>query len=722
MSENPVAVRIANTTETTSRRDAIKVGLAALAGVGLTALAPKEAFAAANGNFILGQANDSGSAATSISSSAASAFTLAVNNTNSTNGSALYAAQSGGSGHAALLNHSGSGTGLEVQQTGSGIPIVAWTVSTANDNPAIWATATGSNATGVLGESNSVYPNARGLKGWLTDAAAEGCAIEGNTSGSGGATGVWGNVAPGGTGYAVKASNSGVGGALKAEISNAASSALAASVTTAGTGEGLKAQISNAANSSAALTGQTDGTGYAIYGYTSKSNSEKATVMGNSVSTHANARGIWGNLAAGGTNGYGVEGRTIGHGGGVLAQAVTPSDGVGLFAYTSGTGSAIKAEVNNTANTATAVTVTHSGTGAGLSVDTANAGTAQATIQGNSQSTHADARGVKGSLVSASSAGYGVEGRTSSSMGGGVLARAEAPGSALALHAVSTGGGTAARVQVTNASNGQPALIAVTNGTGCAIQAEGGRAQLYLKPAAAAGAPTSGSHLLGDIFMDSAGALHTCTSSGTPGTWIRLAAASSSIQTSLTDSTNDFILNVAQTGSGYAIQAQGGKAQLFLKPAAATGAPKSGAHLRGEIFVDAPGVMYACTGSGTPGTWGAVVRGGTNTAAVTVKSPSPASPAIKAQASAANGAALRVEGTMSMTRSGKAKISKRKQSVTVTVPGGVSTGALIMSTLQGSGGSGVYIKYAKRASSTQIKIVLSKAATSTVYVGWMVLG
>lgn len=45
------------------------------------------------------------------------------------------------------------------------------------------------------------------------------------------------------------------------------------------------------------------------------------------------------------------------------------------------------------------------------------------------------------------------------------------------------------------------------------------RSQFRIKPAAATGAPTAGSHQIGELHMDSTAALFVCVSTGTPGTW-----------------------------------------------------------------------------------------------------------------------------------------------------------------------------------------------------------
>jgi hypothetical protein len=53
----------------------------------------------------------------------------------------------------------------------------------------------------------------------------------------------------------------------------------------------------------------------------------------------------------------------------------------------------------------------------------------------------------------------------------------------------------------------------------------GGKAQLRLLPGAAAGAPTTGAHVAGELYADSAGALFSCVTTGTPGTWAALTRA-----------------------------------------------------------------------------------------------------------------------------------------------------------------------------------------------------
>jgi hypothetical protein len=86
-----------------------------------------------------------------------------------------------------------------------------------------------------------------------------------------------------------------------------------------------------------------------------------------------------------------------------------------------------------------------------------------------------------------------------------------------------------------------------------------------------------------------------------------------------------------------------------------------------------------------------------------------------------DGIAVYAVGKVLLSRSGKVTISKGKSSATVTVASGVETGAMILVTPQGDGGSGVYVKYAARAGATSFKIVLTKKATKTAKYAWVIL-
>ena len=59
----------------------------------------------------------------------------------------------------------------------------------------------------------------------------------------------------------------------------------------------------------------------------------------------------------------------------------------------------------------------------------------------------------------------------------------------------------------------------------------------------------------------------------------------------------------ASSANGVGITAEGGVAPILLVPAPTAGAPSSGGHTGGELYVDSDGVFYKCILIGAPGTW-----------------------------------------------------------------------------------------------------------------------
>ena len=59
----------------------------------------------------------------------------------------------------------------------------------------------------------------------------------------------------------------------------------------------------------------------------------------------------------------------------------------------------------------------------------------------------------------------------------------------------------------------------------------------------------------------------------------------------------------AKSEKGYGGLFEGGTAQLRLVPSATAGKPTSGAHQKGEIYMDSKGALFVCSASGTPGAW-----------------------------------------------------------------------------------------------------------------------
>jgi hypothetical protein len=56
-------------------------------------------------------------------------------------------------------------------------------------------------------------------------------------------------------------------------------------------------------------------------------------------------------------------------------------------------------------------------------------------------------------------------------------------------------------------------------------QFKGTNAQIHLVPGTTVGRPAAGNHLMGELYMDSAGTLFVCVASGSPGTWLRVVTA-----------------------------------------------------------------------------------------------------------------------------------------------------------------------------------------------------
>jgi hypothetical protein len=84
-------------------------------------------------------------------------------------------------------------------------------------------------------------------------------------------------------------------------------------------------------------------------------------------------------------------------------------------------------------------------------------------------------------------------------------------------------------VQADNQSTGAGSIGvqgSATQGTGgVGGRFAGSRAPLLLVPATTTGAPSTGTHGVGELFVDAAGNLYYCRTAGSPGTWVNLTAA-----------------------------------------------------------------------------------------------------------------------------------------------------------------------------------------------------
>ncbi|MCB0995617.1 MAG: hypothetical protein KDB21_11035 [Acidimicrobiales bacterium] len=152
--------------------------------------------------------------------------------------------------------------------------------------------------------------------------------------------------------------------------------------------------------------------------------------------------------------------------------------------------------------------------------------------------------------------------------------------------------GTASAIVATAIGNGNGVAAVSTGGRG--LLASGSLAQLRLLPAGSPGAPTTGAHELGDLYLDADGTLLLCVEAGTPGTFRYLGG-------------NDAgMLLLAQTNSASSPTTLDGAlsvSALNVKPNLTTPNPLPDSSATGDVFVDAGGNLWYCTTGGTPGTW-----------------------------------------------------------------------------------------------------------------------
>ena len=105
-------------------------------------------------------------------------------------------------------------------------------------------------------------------------------------------------------------------------------------------------------------------------------------------------------------------------------------------------------------------------------------------------------------------------------------------GSSLLATDSGLGTGTPLSVSISNPSNDSFAVdvesvnegMLVVSDTGHGAALAGGLAPLLLIPAGSPGSPSDGTHNVGEVYVDSNGAMYRCTVEGTPGSWVPLQA------------------------------------------------------------------------------------------------------------------------------------------------------------------------------------------------------
>ncbi len=265
---------------------------------------------------------------------------------------------------------------------------------------------------------------------------------------------------------------------------------------------------------------------------------DAAAVRGQIDDTGASGIGVYG--LQGGT-GVGVRGETAGAGTGVYGLSLSgtgiyaysssgtgvsafSADGIGVYAYSlrstavsanAGYGEAVYARSSQLPDNG-AVILAKVEVGHAVGVQTA-------AVRGQMDTTDANGNGVYGShagggsgVYGASANGFGVFGDSASDIG--VYGRSYSQSGTVFSVADGVRGysdsGSAVHGTAGTGSN------SAGGGYGGQFDIQGtGRAQLLLTPFGPGGHPTTGTHRIGEIFMDPNGNLFVCVTGGTPGTW-----------------------------------------------------------------------------------------------------------------------------------------------------------------------------------------------------------
>ena len=304
---------------------------------------------------------------------------------------------------------------------------------------------------------------------------------------------------------ALVATTDGTGSAASFENSNAGNTAPTVNVAQGGLGNGIAVQLTNASNGGRGIDVAQSGVGpgvfatsaggNAIWGITSSVSA--AGVIGDNtfgeavVGRNRGGDGVGAVVGRNDSSGYGVRGFNTKDGVGVIGQA----------GISGGTGTAGRFENVNAANVTTTLAVESNGIGNGIDVELTNASNGgrgvnvtQAGVGPGVFATSAGGNAVWGITSSISAAGVigdntfgeAVVGRNRGGNGvGAVVGRNDSSGygvrgfntkngiGVIGQAGISGGTGTAGRFENVNAANSSPALVAVTNGSGPAVQTAG---------------------------------------------------------------------------------------------------------------------------------------------------------------------------------------------------------------------------------------------------------
>jgi len=152
----------------------------------------------------------------------------------------------------------------------------------------------------------------------------------------------------------------------------------------------------------------------------------------------------------------------------------------------------------------------------------------------------------------------------------------------------------------------------VTNATGIGVEGNSGFSAIKSIAAGVLGSSTAGPGVFGSTsrtFGTSAAGVEGFHPSGTgvfghsPDGFGVMGFGGGTFSAGVVGQSDMGVGVIALGGTGVGVFAAGEQAQLQLSPGVFPGAPTSGNHERGELWLDSNGDLFLCKAGGTPGTW-----------------------------------------------------------------------------------------------------------------------
>lgn len=393
--------------------------------------------------------------------------------------------------------------------------------------------------------------------------AAAGRAIDAtvNSSGISGSSAV--RAINNGGGYAVYAATTGTFGG-PAVYATSASTDYGPTIfaSNSGIGNGVNALTSSTDTDSAGLLATNTGKGYGIKANTSATGSH--AIYAFTTSSNAAIR------ADNNGSGYGVYATTGASGkSAVYATSANPNDyNPTIYASNTGIGNGVNAFTSSTDTDSAGVLTSNYGKGCGVRAYTDTNGSHA--IYARTSSTNTTIAAVQ---ADNGGGGYGIYAKTGTSGGPAVYAISSNPTDlAPTIYAKNNGIGNGVTATTSSTDTASAGVLASNYGKGYGIRAytdTNGSHAVY------ASTSSTASSQVAAIYADAIGKANGIYADTTPG-----------------------------VGKAAIFASAVNYAPLHLMPAASgTGAPATGAHTKGEFYVDSAGSLWYCYANGTPGTW-----------------------------------------------------------------------------------------------------------------------